>query len=167
MPEQSAFQRGEIKRILLQLLKQTPAASHELLHAIRSQPIGDTPLGPAEVYPALASLEAAGYIESSQPSGDIEDYKPFQLTESGRRFLDDDQAPLNDSPPPSFMAAQLHTPNKAIAEALQTTLRKLSQSLQTDTVEQLSPATLTKITALLQQTHTQITETIHRSNIAS
>ena len=166
MPDQSAFQRGEIKRILLQQLQQAPAASRELLHAIRTQPISETPLGPAEVYPALASLEAAGYIESSQPSGDIEDYKPFQLTDAGRRFLDDVQAPLNDSPP-AFMATPLHTPNKAISEALQTTLNRLSQSLPTELLEQLPPATLTKITALLQQTHTQIAETIHRSNIAS
>ncbi|QSX33859.1 PadR family transcriptional regulator [Shewanella avicenniae] len=87
MPQQRLFQRGEMKCLVMHILQQGPAYGHELIKAV-AKLVGDNyQPSPAVIYPALASLEAAGFICGTGERADAEGNKQFQVTEVGQQHL--------------------------------------------------------------------------------
>ncbi|KFZ37635.1 hypothetical protein HR45_09435 [Shewanella mangrovi] len=87
MPQQRYFQRGEVKSLVMYLLQQRPAHGHELIKGIANLVGEEHQPSPAEIYPALASLEVAGFICGSGVRMDADGSQQFQLTEAGKQHL--------------------------------------------------------------------------------
>lgn len=163
MAQASGFQRGEMKGILLHLLRDAPAAGHELLQALKAIKHGQYQLGPAEIYPLLASLEAAGYIESTAKLNINDDCKPYQLTTAGRCYIQH-QHPSTHATNNSTNFAISPPPALAPTTPLQQVLSQLNHQLQETQLQQLSPAVLTTIIDILQASQRQIDEAMLRQN---
>ncbi|MCH1925933.1 PadR family transcriptional regulator [Shewanella sp. C32] len=163
MTQASGFQRGEMKGILLHLLRDAPAAGHELLQALRAIKHGQYQLGPAEIYPLLASLEAAGYIESTAKLNANDDCQPYQLTRAGQCYIQQQQTDATIANHSTTLAI---SPPPALAQAapLQQALAQLHSTLQDAQQRQLSPAELTRIIDILQTSQHQIRELILTQN---
>lgn len=87
--------RGDIKFILLSLLKERPRHGYELIKEIETRLGGFRRLSPGSVYPTLQLLEEGGYLTSEQ----VEGKRVYTLTDSGRQLLDERNSysnPLDD-----------------------------------------------------------------------
>ncbi|WP_417762340.1 PadR family transcriptional regulator [Shewanella sp.] len=160
MTRSSGFQRGEMKGILLHLLRDAPAAGHELLHTLKAIKHGQYQLCPAEIYPLLASLEAAGYIESSTQLNASNDCKPYRLTSAGREYIQHNQPSDNSAAAKPIAFAMSPPPALALNESTQTALAQLNSVVQEALLRQLPPAALQSIIGTLRASQQQIDETM-------
>jgi DNA-binding PadR family transcriptional regulator len=77
------FQKGDLKYIVLDLLKEKPRYGYEIIRALEEQSYGLYTPSPGVVYPTLQMLEEMGYASSQERDGK----KVYTITEEGRRFL--------------------------------------------------------------------------------
>jgi DNA-binding PadR family transcriptional regulator len=77
------FERGDLKYIILDLLKDRPSYGYEIIRALESRFHGFYAPSPGTVYPTLQWLEDLGYVTVEQKEG----RKVYTITEEGRRFL--------------------------------------------------------------------------------
>ena len=87
---ESPFQKGDLKYVVLDLIKDKPRYGYEIIRALEEFSHGFYSPSPGVVYPTLQMLEEMGYVSAA----DIDDKKVYTITEAGRRFLDErkDQA---------------------------------------------------------------------------
>jgi len=78
------FQRGDLKYIILQYLKDKPSYGYEIIRALEERFHGFYVPSAGTVYPTLQMLEEMGYITSSVQEGK----KVYTITDEGRKFLD-------------------------------------------------------------------------------
>ncbi len=81
----SLFRRGDMKYIVLALLKEKPAHGYELTLAMEERFHGLRSLSAGSVYPVLQLLEDMGYVTCSASEGK----KTYTITASGEKFLED------------------------------------------------------------------------------
>lgn len=79
----SSFQRGDLKYIILDLIKDKPRHGYEIILELEEQSYGFYKPSPGVVYPTLQMLEEMGYTSSAEQEGK----KVYSITEEGRRFL--------------------------------------------------------------------------------
>jgi len=79
------FQRGDIKYVILDMLKDKPSHGCEMMRALEERFHGFYPPSVGSVYPTLQLLEDMGYVTSSATEGK----KVYSITEAGTRFLAD------------------------------------------------------------------------------
>lgn len=79
----SSFQRGDLKYILLDLIKDKPRHGYDVIRELEDQSHGLYKPSPGVIYPTLQMLEEMGYISSS----DREGKKIYSITEEGLAFL--------------------------------------------------------------------------------
>ena len=77
------FEKGDLKYVILDLLKEKPAHGYEIMRALEERFRGMYSPSAGAVYPTLQLLEDMGYLSSSQQDGK----KIYAITEEGRRFL--------------------------------------------------------------------------------
>lgn len=77
------FERGDIKYVILDLLKDKPSHGYEIIRDLEERFHGLYSPSPGTVYPTLQLLEDLGYVTSTESEGK----KVFTITESGRSFL--------------------------------------------------------------------------------
>jgi len=80
---ESSFQKGDLKYILLDLIKDKPRHGYELIREIENQSSGFYKPSPGVIYPTLQMLEEMGYTKSSEEEGK----KTYSITEAGVDFL--------------------------------------------------------------------------------
>jgi DNA-binding PadR family transcriptional regulator len=79
----SSFQKGDLKYVLLDLIKDKPRHGYDIIRELEDQSYGFYKPSPGVVYPTLQMLEEMGYAESIEEEGK----KIYSITEEGLTFL--------------------------------------------------------------------------------
>ena len=82
--EPPRVRRGEIKYLLLEILKEGPRHGYEIINNLEGNFKGYRP-SPGSVYPTLQMLEEGGFVTSEQVDGK----KVYTITEAGRKLLEE------------------------------------------------------------------------------
>ncbi len=77
------FEKGDLKYVILDLLKDKPAHGYEIIRALEERFHGFYSPSAGSVYPTLQLLEDMGYVKSSEQDGK----KVYTITDEGRKFL--------------------------------------------------------------------------------
>ena len=77
------FDRGDLKYVILDLLKDQPRHGYDVIRALEERLGGSYTPSPGSVYPTLQLLEDQGHLTSSQLDGK----RIYAITDEGRRFL--------------------------------------------------------------------------------
>ena len=80
---ESAFQKGDLKYVILDLIRDKPRYGYEIIRALEERSFGFYSPSPGVVYPTLQMLEEMGYASAVEQDGK----KVYTITEEGRRFL--------------------------------------------------------------------------------
>jgi len=86
------FGRGDLKYVILELLKEQPRHGYDIIRALEDRARGFYRPSPGSVYPTLQMLEDLGYVTSEQQEGK----KVYRITDAGRQYLTEQQSTLND-----------------------------------------------------------------------
>ena len=78
------FDRGDLKYIILELLRDRPMHGYEVMRALEETAHGAYKASPGSVYPTLQSLEDDGHVASEERDG----RKVYTITDGGLEFLD-------------------------------------------------------------------------------
>jgi len=81
------FERGDLKYVILDQLKDKPAHGYELIKALEERFGGFYTPSPGAVYPTLQMLEDMGYVSSLSQDG----RKVYSITDAGRSFMTERQ----------------------------------------------------------------------------
>lgn len=77
------FEKGDLKYVILDLLKDKPRHGYEIIRALEERFHGFYSPSAGSVYPTLQLLEDMGYVKSSEQDGK----KVYTITEEGNSFL--------------------------------------------------------------------------------
>src|SRR5947208_428665 len=91
-PNERFFGRGDLKYVILELLKDQPRHGYDIIRALEDRMRGYYRPSPGSVYPTLQMLEDLGYVSSSQQEGK----KIYTITDEGRRYLEDQKSTVDD-----------------------------------------------------------------------
>lgn len=80
---ESAFQKGDLKYVVLDLIKDKPRHGYEIIRELEELSHGLYTPSPGAVYPTLQMLEEMGYASSTERDGK----KVYTITEAGLQFL--------------------------------------------------------------------------------
>ena len=80
---ESPFQKGDLKYVILDLLKDKPRYGYEIIRALEEQSHGFYKPSAGVVYPTLQMIEEMGYASSTERDGK----RVYTITEEGREFL--------------------------------------------------------------------------------
>jgi DNA-binding PadR family transcriptional regulator len=80
---ESSFQKGDLKYILLDLIKDKPRHGYEIIRELEEQSHGFYKPSPGVIYPTLQMLEEMGYTSSTEEEGK----KVYTISEEGLAFL--------------------------------------------------------------------------------
>ena len=86
------FEAGEIKFVILRLLKEKPRHGYEILKALEEGMAGCYTASPGTVYPTLQMLEDQGYVRATESGGK----KVYEITPEGERYLDEHRDLLDE-----------------------------------------------------------------------
>ena len=78
------FEKGDLKYVILDLLKDEPSHGYELIRALEERFRGFYSPSPGSVYPTLQLLEDLGHVTVVQRDGK----KVYTITEQGRELLE-------------------------------------------------------------------------------
>jgi DNA-binding PadR family transcriptional regulator len=81
------FEKGDLKYVILSLLKDKPAHGYEIIRALEDYFHGFYTPSAGSVYPTLQMLEDMGYVSSSERDGK----KVYTITGEGSKFLKEQQ----------------------------------------------------------------------------
>ena len=81
------LEKGDLKYIILDLLKDKPSHGYEIIRALEDRFYGLYTPSAGCVYPTLQLLEDMGYVSSSERDGK----KVYTITEEGKKFLNERQ----------------------------------------------------------------------------
>jgi DNA-binding PadR family transcriptional regulator len=77
------FKKGDIKYVILDLIKNKPSHGYEIIHALEERFHGFYCPSAGSVYPTLQLLEELGYVSSSERDGK----KVYTINDEGKRYL--------------------------------------------------------------------------------
>jgi DNA-binding PadR family transcriptional regulator len=80
---ESSFQKGDLKYVILDLLKDKPRHGYEIIRELEEMSYGFYTPSPGAVYPTLQMLEEMGYATAEERDG----RKVYTITEEGIKFL--------------------------------------------------------------------------------
>ena len=86
------FESGEVKFVILRLLKEKPRHGYEIIKALEERFAGCYSPSAGTVYPTLQLLEDQGYVRVVEEDGK----KVYHLTPEGEAFLDEHKDALED-----------------------------------------------------------------------
>jgi DNA-binding PadR family transcriptional regulator len=81
---QSPLQKGDLKYVLLDLIKDKPRHGYEIIRALEEQSRGMYTPSAGVIYPTLQMLEEMGYASSNVLDGK----RVYSITEEGLHFLE-------------------------------------------------------------------------------
>jgi len=86
------FESGDMKYVILRLLKDKPRHGYEVMKELEEQLHGCYSPSPGTVYPTLQWLEDEGLVSAK----DVEGKKVYEITDTGRQFLDEHRDVVDD-----------------------------------------------------------------------
>jgi DNA-binding PadR family transcriptional regulator len=81
--QESPFHKGDLKYVILDLIKDKPRYGYEVIRALEERSFGFYTPSPGVVYPTLQMLEEMGYASATERDGK----RVYTITEEGRQFL--------------------------------------------------------------------------------
>ena len=87
------FGRGDLKVVILELLKDQPRHGYDIIRVLEERSRGTYRPSAGSVYPTLQMLEDLGYVRSTQEESGK---KVYSITDEGRQYLADQQPTLDD-----------------------------------------------------------------------
>jgi DNA-binding PadR family transcriptional regulator len=81
---QQVFESGEVKYVILRLLKEKPSHGYEIIKALEERMGGGYTPSPGTVYPTLQLLEDQGYVRAVEAEGK----RVYHITPEGEAFLE-------------------------------------------------------------------------------
>lgn len=81
----SSFQKGDLKYVILNLMKEKPRHGYDIIRELEEQSHGLYKPSPGVIYPTLQMLEEMGYANATERDGK----KIYTITEEGLKFLDE------------------------------------------------------------------------------
>jgi DNA-binding PadR family transcriptional regulator len=81
----TSFHRGDLKYVILDLLKDKPRHGYDIIREIEEISYGFYKPSPGVIYPTLQMLQEMGYVSSTEQEGK----RVYSITEEGLKFLDD------------------------------------------------------------------------------
>jgi DNA-binding PadR family transcriptional regulator len=91
-PGERFFGRGDLKYVILELLRDQPRHGYDIIRALEDRMRGRYRPSPGSVYPTLQMLEDLGYVTSTQQDGK----KVYTITDEGRRYLEEQKTTVDD-----------------------------------------------------------------------
>jgi DNA-binding PadR family transcriptional regulator len=91
-PRDRLFARGDLKYVILDLLKDQPRHGYDVIRALEERFRGFYRPSPGSVYPTLQMLEDLGYVVAKEQDGK----RVYTITDAGRAFLAEQQGALDD-----------------------------------------------------------------------
>jgi len=85
------FGRGDLKYVILDLLKDKPSHGYEIIRALEERSHGFYSPSAGSVYPTLQLLEDMGYVSSTEQDGK----KIYSITDEGIGFLTERKENIN------------------------------------------------------------------------
>lgn len=82
---EDSFQKGNLKYVMLDLIKDKPRHGYDIIRELEEQSHGFYKPSPGVIYPTLQMLEEMGYAQSCEQEGK----KVYSITEAGLKFLDE------------------------------------------------------------------------------
>lgn len=79
----SPFHRGDLKYVILDLLKEQPRHGYDMISVLKERSHGLYAPSPGAIYPTLQLLEEMGYAEGAQEDG----RKVYSITDEGLKFI--------------------------------------------------------------------------------
>jgi DNA-binding PadR family transcriptional regulator len=79
------FEKGDLKYVILNLLKDKPSHGYEIIRAMEEHFHGFYTPSAGSVYPTLQMLDDMGYVSSSERDGK----KVYTITDEGKKFLEE------------------------------------------------------------------------------
>ncbi len=86
------FEAGEIKFVILRLLKEKPRHGYEVIKALEERMGGCYTPSPGTVYPTLQMLEDQGYVRGVEAEGK----KVYEITPEGLKYLEEHRDLLDE-----------------------------------------------------------------------
>jgi len=86
------FGRGDLKYVILDLLKEQPRHGYDVIRALEERFQGFYSPSPGSVYPTLQLLEDRGLVTSSEAEGK----RVYTITDDGRSFLQERAGEVDD-----------------------------------------------------------------------
>ena len=86
------FESGEVKFVILRLLREKPRHGYEVIKALEERLAGCYSPSAGTVYPTLQMLEDQGYVRVVEEGGK----KVYHITPPGEAFLDEHKAAIED-----------------------------------------------------------------------
>ena len=86
------FESGEVKFVILRLLKEKPRHGYEVIKALEEKLSGCYTASPGTVYPTLQLLEDQGFVRVVEDSGK----KVYHITPEGEQFLEEHKDAIAD-----------------------------------------------------------------------
>ncbi|MGH7562058.1 MAG: PadR family transcriptional regulator [Gemmatimonadales bacterium] len=86
------FESGEVKFVILRLLREKPRHGYEIIKALEERLAGCYSPSPGTVYPTLQLLEDQGYVRVVEENGK----KVYHITAEGEAFLDEHRDTVAD-----------------------------------------------------------------------
>jgi DNA-binding PadR family transcriptional regulator len=80
----TSFQRGDLKYVILDLLKDKPRHGYDIIRELEELSYGFYKPSPGVIYPTLQMLEEMGYASSTEQEGK----RVYSITEEGLKFLE-------------------------------------------------------------------------------
>jgi DNA-binding PadR family transcriptional regulator len=80
---EDSFQKGDLKYVILDLLKDKPRHGYEIIRELEELSHGLYTPSPGAIYPTLQMLEEMGYVSAKQRDGK----KIYTIAEEGLKFL--------------------------------------------------------------------------------
>jgi DNA-binding PadR family transcriptional regulator len=80
---ENSFQKGDLKYVILDLIKEKPRHGYEIIRELEEMSYGFYTPSPGTVYPTLQMLEEMGYATAVERDG----RKVYTITEAGVNFL--------------------------------------------------------------------------------
>jgi DNA-binding PadR family transcriptional regulator len=84
------FGKGDLKYVILDLLKDKPSHGYEIIKAIEERFHGLYSPSAGSIYPTLQLLEDMGYVTSAEKDGK----KVYTITQEGQKFLEESEETL-------------------------------------------------------------------------
>jgi len=88
---EGAFEKGALKLVILDLLKDKPAHGYELIKALEERSHGMYTPSAGSIYPILQLLTDMGFLSASESEGK----KTYTITDAGRQHLTENRAMLD------------------------------------------------------------------------
>lgn len=127
---QQIFESGEVKYVILRLLKEKPRHGYEIIKALEERMGGCYTPSPGTVYPTLQLLEDQGFVRAVEAEGK----RVFHITPEGEAFLEEHRDVIDDifarvrDTVRGFSGGQMVALNQAFAKLAATTYRQAWRS---------------------------------------